>query len=73
MQNGYRFWEKSEMVQKHPLLKLLIGVKPLQDTVSIKHCLMLRMEGKTAVCMLQEFFGYDAKPDICKEYFCENS
>lgn len=66
---GYAFWERSEEVQKHPLLKLLLGVKPLQ--ASYKRCLMLRFEGETAICMVQELLGYEAKPEKCRNHFCE--
>jgi hypothetical protein len=31
-------------------------------------CEMLGFRGGLAVCFIQQLFGYDAKPDVCKEH-----
>lgn len=60
-------WKQTEF--KHPIIEMLRNLHP--NFRCPEHCLMLRMEGDVAVCMLQELFGYEAKPEVCREYFCE--
>lgn len=58
-----------ETTYQYPLLDILkkANFPPSTD------CDMLRMDGDIAVCMLQELFGYEAKPEDCKTTFCKDA
>ena len=34
-------------------------------------CQALRFDGNVAVCTIQELYGYDAKPEQCKNWICK--
>ena len=44
------------------------GEKPCEMLKFLDGCEMLRLKHGLAVCLIQEIYGYDAKPDVCKEH-----
>ena len=34
-------------------------------------CDMLLFEDDKAICMLQKYFGWEVKPRICRNFFCD--
>lgn len=64
---GSFFWTSSPLANTNPILIL---IKKITDGWRDERpCLMLRYDDKgIAYCILQEVFGYEAKPKYCQGY-----
>ena len=59
-------WTKSETVKvDKELLKRERARYPDGDK---SWCEMLAFDGKTAICLVHKIYGYEAKPEGCKDY-----
>ena len=57
-------WVNSE----HPLIKRVAAYLKTDDFDDGGLCDMLMLEKGKAVCWIQKYLGYEAKPDVCREY-----
>ena len=61
------FWQLSE----HPKVKSFANEFSIHEEDG--PCLMFRPERGSikSYCLIEKLLGYDAKPNVCKEYNCE--
>ena len=60
-------WLRSSLTAEQALLlKIERERYPIRE--DIKYCKALIFEYKRAVCLVQKLFGYDKKPEICKNF-----
>ena len=65
--SGRFYWQDSPIADKNPLLILVKRLTAKSNDTG--RCLMLRYDDEgRAYCILQEVFGYEAKPKKCCEY-----
>ena len=74
-QIGRNFWRFAYNGDKFPnrILKSLALKTPPDYSDNHDPCFMLEFdEGGLAVCLIEKYFGRDAKPKACREYDGEN-
>ena len=59
-------WKQSLLCETIPFLRYM--KKHIPDGSKDGPCLMLIEDEDKKVCLIHKLFGYDAKPDICKDY-----
>jgi len=62
---GRTFWVHGDFADYPELKRLSDAVTEFDDCLP---CAMLQMKDGVASCKIQELYGYDAKPDVCREY-----
>ena len=65
MSVGREFWQHGDY-DEYPKLRRL--AEKYEDEGDNMPCRMLFLAFGRATCLIEEIFGYDAKPEVCKSY-----